>query len=129
MLLQVSVYVAQGNHKCSEVRCLSLHYRTLLTIVKCQSDSGQVEFGIEWMYIMVQMYCSGELFWSVFKDLSNSNNGLVSYYKLWSFLTKKKNWVICDSDFRLGYKNVIQSNRVDGANSSNLGISSVYVGI
>jgi hypothetical protein len=75
VLLLVSVYVTQGNHKCSEVRCLSLHYRKLLTIVKYQSD-----------------------------------------------------W-ICDSDFRLGYNNIIQSNPIDGANSSNSGISSVYVGI
>ena len=48
-----------------------------------------------------------EIFRSVFQDLSKSNNGLVSYDKLSSLLTKKKNWVICDCEFSIGYRNII----------------------
>jgi hypothetical protein len=58
-----------------------------------------------------------------------SNNGLVGYDKLRLFLTRKKNKVICDSDYSLAYKTIIQFSRVDHANSSNLGIGSIYIGI
>jgi hypothetical protein len=57
--------------------------------------------------------------------------GDYNIYRIGSHLSqrKKKNGAICDNDFKLGYRNIIQFSRVDGDNSSNLGISSVYVGI